>query len=100
MNSVRYVGLDVHRDTISAAVLNESGRMIQQSILATRAAAILDFIGGMRGTARHLRGRNPFGLALRSAATARGQAGGMQPTHELAAEVGQQERCDRCAQAG
>jgi len=50
MNSVRYVGLDVHRDTISAAVLNESGRMIQQSILATRAAAILDFIGGMRGT--------------------------------------------------
>jgi hypothetical protein len=50
MNSVRYVGLDVHRDTISAAVLNESGRMIQQSILATRAAAILDFIGGIRGT--------------------------------------------------
>jgi len=28
MNSVRYVGLDVHRDTISAAVLNESGRLI------------------------------------------------------------------------
>ena len=50
MNSVRYVGLDVHRDTISAAVLNESGRLIQQSILATRAAAILDFIGGMRGS--------------------------------------------------
>jgi len=50
MNSVRYIGLDVHRDTISAAVLNESGRLIQQSILATRAAAILDFIGGMRGT--------------------------------------------------
>src|SRR5271168_3700604 len=50
MNSVRYVGLDVHRDTISAAVLNESGRLLQQSILATRAAAILDFIGGMRGT--------------------------------------------------
>ena len=50
MNSVRYVGLDVHRDTISAAVLNESGRLIQQSILATRAASILEFIGGMRGT--------------------------------------------------
>src|ERR1035438_9643794 len=49
MNSVRYIGLDVHRDTISAAVLNESGRLIQQSVLATRAAAILDFIGGMRG---------------------------------------------------
>src|SRR5271168_2382539 len=50
MNSVRYVGLDVHRDTISAAVLNESGRMVQQSILATRASAILDFLHGVRGT--------------------------------------------------
>jgi hypothetical protein len=50
MNGVRYVGLDVHRDTISSAVLNESGRLIQQSILATRAAANLDFILGMRGT--------------------------------------------------
>jgi len=36
MNSVRYVGLDVHRDTISVAVLNEGGRLIQQSVLATR----------------------------------------------------------------
>jgi transposase len=50
MNSVRYIGLDVHRDTISAAVLNEQGRLIQQSVLMTRAAAILDFIGGVRGT--------------------------------------------------
>jgi hypothetical protein len=39
-----------HRDTISAAVLGESGRMIQQSILATRAAAILEFIAEVRGT--------------------------------------------------
>ncbi len=50
MNSVQYVGLDVHRDTISVAVLNESGRLIMQSVLATRAAAILDFIRGVRGT--------------------------------------------------
>ena len=50
MNSVRYIGLDVHRDTISAAVLDESGRLVQQSVLMTRAAAVLDFIGGVRGT--------------------------------------------------
>jgi len=49
MSSVRYIGLDVHRDTISAAVLNESGRLTQQSVLMTRAGAILDFIGGVRG---------------------------------------------------
>jgi transposase len=50
MDNIRYIGLDVHRDTISAAVLNGSGRLIQQSVLMTRAAAILDFIGGVRGT--------------------------------------------------
>jgi transposase len=50
MNSVRYVGLDVHRDTISVAVVDESGRLMMQSVLATRAAAILDFIHGVRGT--------------------------------------------------
>jgi len=55
MNSVRYVGLDVHRETISAAVLNESGRLIRQSILATRAAAILDFIGGLRPGQSHFK---------------------------------------------
>jgi transposase len=49
-DSVRYVGMDVHRDTISVAVLNESGRLIMRSVLATRASAILDFIGGVRGT--------------------------------------------------
>lgn len=49
-DSVRYIGLDVHRDTISVAVLDESGRLIMQSVLATRAAAILDFIHGLRGT--------------------------------------------------
>jgi len=50
MDNIRYIGLDVHRDTISVAVLNESGRLIQQSVLMTRAAAILDFIGRVRGT--------------------------------------------------
>jgi transposase len=50
MNSVRYIGLDVHRDTISVAVLDEEGRLMMQSVLATRAAAILDFIHGVRGT--------------------------------------------------
>ena len=49
MNSLRYVGMDVHRDTISVAVLDESGRLMMQSVLATRAGAVLDFIHGIRG---------------------------------------------------
>ena len=50
MNSVRYIGMDVHRDTVSVAVLDESGRVMMESVLQTRAAAILDFIQGVRGT--------------------------------------------------
>lgn len=50
MDSVRYIGLDVHRDTISAAVLDTEGRLLMQSVLATRAAAILDFLHGIRGS--------------------------------------------------
>lgn len=50
MNSVRYIGLDVHRDTVSAAVLDEGGRLVMQSVVATRASAILDLLQGTRGT--------------------------------------------------
>ncbi len=50
MNSIKYVGLDVHRDTISVAVLNAEGKLVQQSVLATHASTILDFLHGLRGT--------------------------------------------------
>ena len=50
MNSVKYVGLDVHQSTISVAVLNGEGKLIMQSVLATQAAAILDFMHGLRGS--------------------------------------------------
>jgi hypothetical protein len=53
-DSVKYIGLDVHRDTISVAVLDERGRWLMQSVLARRAAAILDCIqrlpGSLQGT--------------------------------------------------
>ena len=50
MDSVRYIGLDVHRDTVSAAVLDQQGKLMMQSVLATRANAILDFLHGIQGT--------------------------------------------------
>jgi len=47
---LRYIGLDVHQDTVSAAVLDHRGKLIMQSVIATRAAAILDFLHGIQGT--------------------------------------------------
>jgi transposase len=50
MNSIKYVGLDVHRDTISVAVLNAEGKLVMQCVLATHASAILEFLQGLRGS--------------------------------------------------
>ncbi len=49
MNSVKYLGLDVHQSTISVAVLNAEGKLVMQSVVATKATAILDLLQGLRG---------------------------------------------------
>jgi transposase len=50
MNSEKYIGLDVHQATISVAVLDSTGKLIMESILETKAATILEFFAGLRGT--------------------------------------------------
>jgi len=50
MNSIKYVGLDVHQSTISVAVLDSDGKLVMQSVLATQARTIVDFFHGLRGT--------------------------------------------------
>ncbi len=50
MDSVKYIGLDVHQSTISVAVLDPDGKLAMQSVIATQATAILDFLQGLRGT--------------------------------------------------
>ena len=50
MNSKKYVGMDVHQTTISVAVRDSSGKLIMESIIETKAATILEFIGGLNGS--------------------------------------------------
>jgi transposase len=50
MNSEKYIGLDVHQATISVAVMDSSGKVVMESILETKAATILEFFAGLRGT--------------------------------------------------
>ena len=50
MDSIKYIGLDVHQSTISVVVLNGDGKLVMQSVIATHAATILDFLHGLRGT--------------------------------------------------
>lgn len=50
MSKLKYIGLDVHRASISVAVMEESGKLAMQSVIATRAASLLEFLDGLRGT--------------------------------------------------
>ena len=49
MDRIQYIGLDVHRDTISVAVLNAEGKLVMQSVVATHATTIIDLFHGLRG---------------------------------------------------
>ena len=49
MDNTKYIGMDVHKEAISIAVMNSSGRIVMESIIETKAATILQFIHGLRG---------------------------------------------------
>ena len=49
MNDAKYIGLDVHQATISATVLDSTGKLVMEAILETKAATVLQFIHGLRG---------------------------------------------------
>jgi hypothetical protein len=50
MNDAKYIGLDVHQATISASVLDSTGKLVMESILETKADTILQFVRGLRGS--------------------------------------------------
>jgi transposase len=45
----KYIGMDVHKETISIAVMNRDGKMLMESIIETKASTILECIAGLRG---------------------------------------------------
>lgn len=50
MSNEKYIGLDVHQATISVAVMDSRGKLVMESIVETKAATILEFFAGLRGT--------------------------------------------------
>jgi transposase len=50
MNSIKYIGMDVHLATISIAVLDDAGKLIMEATIATQAATVVGFIRGLPGT--------------------------------------------------
>jgi transposase len=46
---IKYIGMDVHKETISIAVMKGDGKLAMESIIETKASTILQFIEGVRG---------------------------------------------------
>ena len=49
MISTKYIGMDVHKESISIAVRNSAGKVVMESVIETKASMILQFINGLRG---------------------------------------------------
>src|ERR1700675_2794167 len=49
MDNAKYIGMDVHKETISIAVLNASGKLVMESVIETKSLTIIQFIQGLRG---------------------------------------------------
>ena len=50
MNDAKYIGMDVHQATISAAVRDSAGNLVMEAILETKAETIIEFVHGLRGS--------------------------------------------------
>ena len=48
-SNLKYIGLDVHKEAIAIAVLNDTGKLVMNSIIETKASTLLDFLRGLRG---------------------------------------------------
>src|SRR5215471_2713051 len=49
MTSSKYIGMDVHKESISIAVRNAAGKIVMESVIETKTNTILEFIDGLHG---------------------------------------------------
>jgi hypothetical protein len=47
--NIKYIGMDVHKETISIAVMNGNGKLVMEAIIETKAMTILQCMQGIHG---------------------------------------------------
>jgi len=82
MTSTKYIGMDVHKESISIAVMNAAGKIVMECVIETKASMILQCIDGQRK--RYLRKFKP--MAVERMRT-------REDVGELAQELGVTRRC-------
>ena len=48
-SNIKYVGMDVHKQSISMAVRNAAGKIVMECVIETKTSTILQFFDGLRG---------------------------------------------------
>ena len=83
MDSKKYIGMDVHKESISIAVMNGTGKIVMECVIETKASMILLFIDGLRGDLQvTFERRNVGRLVVRLIETARHKIGGVRSAKE------------------
>jgi transposase len=49
ISSTKYIGMDVHKESVSIAVRNAAGKLVMECVIETKANTILQFFDGLRG---------------------------------------------------
>jgi hypothetical protein len=49
MTTTKYIGMNVHKESISIAVMNSAGKLVMECVIETKASMLLQFIDGLRG---------------------------------------------------
>jgi transposase len=49
MTCTKYIGMDLHKESISIAVMNSVGKVVMECVIETKASVILQFFDGLRG---------------------------------------------------
>jgi hypothetical protein len=48
MTVTKYIGMDVHKESISIAVMNVVGKIVMECVIETKGSMLLQFIDGLR----------------------------------------------------
>ena len=65
MDRIKHIGMDVHKEAISIAVMTSTGKLVMESIIETKAITILQFMQGLTWRpVSHLRRRHLGSLAV------------------------------------
>jgi hypothetical protein len=49
MDSEKYIGMDVHKESISISVMNGARKIVMECVIETKASMVLQFVDGLRG---------------------------------------------------